>query len=92
MGEAHANLALTYEFLGRYAEAFEAADQAFRVDPLNQRSIIRALYFYLYFGRTELLDDVLAASERVQTVGGHLTNEAYVHYELGQFDECSTMW
>ncbi len=87
MGEAHANLALTYEFLGQYGKAFDSADRAFRVDPLNGRAVRRAMYFYTLFRRTELLDDVLEASARTNTVVGHLKAEAFVRYQLGQFTE-----
>lgn len=85
-GEAHAARAGVLEGLVRYRESFEAAEIAFRVDPLSIWTAERAFYLRFYQGKTDGLEERLKVSIQNQPDAGGLVVEAFIRFQLGQFD------
>ena len=85
-GDAHASRASVLEGLHRYRESFEAAEIAFRVDPLGMWPAERALYAHFYQGKRDGLEERLEATVRNQPDANGLVAEAHIRFELGQFD------
>ncbi len=85
-GEAHVARAHILERLDRYRESFEAAELAYRVDPLSMETADTALYVHFYQGKTDGLEERLEASIQNQPTANGLVTEAHMRFELGQFD------
>ncbi|MDJ0939510.1 MAG: hypothetical protein QNJ00_07075 [Woeseiaceae bacterium] len=70
----------------RYQEAFEAAEQAFELDPLNMFASDAVLYADFYRGRLEDLDERIATTVANSPTANGLVVEAHMAFERGQFD------
>ena len=85
-GEAHASRARALRKLSRYRESFDAAEMAFRIDPLSMWTADEALNVHFFQGKTARLEELLATSVRNQPDAGGLVTEAFIRSQLGQFD------
>lgn len=84
--EAHASRARILRGLSRYRESFDAAEIAFRLDPLSMWTADEALYIHFFQGKRDRLEQLLATSVRNQPTAGGLVTEAFIRSQLGQFD------
>ncbi len=85
-GDAHVARANILKSRHRYREYFEAAEIAFRVDPLSVWTAEAALYAHFYQGKTDKLEERLEAAVQNQADANGLVAETHLRFELGQFD------
>jgi len=85
-GIAHAERAYILRRLHRYRESFEAAEIAFRVDPLSMWTADESLYVHFYQGKTDGLEERLKAMLANAPDANGLVSEAHIRFELGLFD------
>ena len=83
---AHAARSELLQRFHRYRDSFEAAETAFRVDPLSHWTSERAFYLSFYQGKTEGLEERLQALTKTAPDAGGLVMEAFTRFQLSQFD------
>lgn len=91
--EINPNYGAAYEYrylvlsrLGRFRGAFAAAEDAYRLDPLNMWSADAVLYADFYQGRVDSIDKRIGAMLANAPDANGLVSEAHVRFELGQLD------
>ena len=91
LAEAHARRSELLRYVGRYEESFDAAELAYRLDPLDNWASEAVTYVYLYRGQHDLLERTIEESRGNQWQAGALMNEAFVQFQLGRMHRLAAL-
>lgn len=86
MARAHAWSSQALSRLGQYGAAFEAAERAFDLDPLDSWVGAEVMNAHFFRGNANLLDEMLETTRDNQWDEAMLTAEAFFRFRLGQLE------